>query len=448
MKKTLILFSLALATSLSAPFSLLAQAQVTYEPQILVLSPGKMSYDKALSKEITHLDNETKSHKNVQGKMDPKDVKDGPANLQKMAASESAYLKNLDFSKMASLISEEFLTYKFFEKFPTLLVLLKDTQTNGRLDELKGIAEASGLQYVLNFPEIKFYRQDGISYARLTVQFYDHSTNALLIDTAYTGNSDNPGFEFACPVGTLNCTINNSLSQALESIVYQVAENSPTIQRERVVWRDRLKILRSDYYPKPFDRSFISSIIPAADSNIALDHLYQLLVNDDQTKFVGFFLEKRDKRNFKQFTEDHSDKDVKIENNKSIQDTGYLNAIPQTYAYIVKAVKYQGKWYYEKSNVTYFEPQDNEGGKLQYFNTLQERGFFKDNAADISPGFWETHLFGKIRDLRLDPDWSKYGDNIWRSEEEENRPYIGLYEIVADKLKGKKSVAPTHITIN
>jgi len=443
-----ILRPLTLITLAFFPSIFALRAQTVYEPQILILSPGKVKYEKAFTKEIAQLNEKAKSQMNRSDAANDQELKDRPANIQRMAASESAYGKNVDFVKSASMMAAGFLSYKFFEKFPNLLILLKDTQSNGRLDDLKGIAETTGLQYVLNFPQIEFYRQDGISYARLGVQFYDHSTNTLLIDTSYVGDWNSQGFEFGCPTGTLSCTINNSLSKALDNIIYEVAENSPTIRRERLVWRQRLQVLRSDFYPKGFDRSFISSIIAATDSNISLDHLYQLMVSDDQSKFVGFFLEKKNKRNFKQLSEDRHDMDVKIESGKSIHDTGYLDDIPQTYAYIVKAVKHQGKWYYEKSNVTLFEPQDNEGGKLEYFNNLQEWGFFKDGSADISPDFWETHLFAKVRDLRQDPDWPKYGTNIWKTEEEENRPYIGLYEIVADQLRGKRSHSPTNITIN
>ena len=133
---------------------------------------------------------------------------------------------------------------------------------------------------------------------------------------------------------------------------------------------------------------------------------------------------------------------------KNIKDSGYLDAIPQTYAYIVKGVKYKNKWYYEKSNVTYFEPEDNEEGRLQFFNNLQEWNFFGEGSTRPNPDFWETSLFAKIQDKRKDPDWDKYGTTIWKSEEEENRKYIGMYEIVADQLKEKNQPQIKHVTVH
>ncbi|MBS1663261.1 MAG: hypothetical protein JST68_19615 [Bacteroidetes bacterium] len=420
--------------------------QTSYEPQLLILSPGSVQFEKAFEKEIATLNETARRKGGISESMPPNELKAQPDNVQQMIASETEFAKNMDFAKMVSTRSEQYLAYRFFEKFPNLLILLKDVKSVKKIEDLEKIASDSKIQYVLNFPSLSFYGKDGSRFARLAVQLYDHSTRSLLIDTTYIGDECNNGFEFACDDGTLSCTINNSISQALERVVYEIAMHSPTIIRERKLAQERMKVLRDSYYTKSFDKSFVAPILPAADSEIVLNNLYQLLVSDDRTKFVGFFLGKKDPQSFGQLSQNQQDKEVEIINNKNIRDSGYLDNIPHVYAYIVKAVKYKDQWYYEKSNVTYFEPEDGQGGKLQYFNRLQEWGFFKDNSAEPSADFWETHLFKKIMDLRKDPDWNKYGTSIWKREEEENRKYIGLYEIVADKMKGK-SLTPTVINV-
>lgn len=424
--------------------------QTSYEPQILILSPGQVKADKAFEKEIAAYNNGP--HKDPPPEAaDAKELQQQPANIQRMVKSEVEFYKNMSLVKEISFISERYLAYKFYEKFPNLLIMLKDTPSNGKIEYLKKLAENAGLQYVLSFPSVSFYMEDGMGHARLAVQFYDHATNSLLIDTSYTGNWHNPGFEFACPDSSLTCTISNSVSQALEKVIYHVAVNNPTLKRERELWRQRLGALRDDNYTRAFDREFAEKIIPAKDSNIRMGSLYQLIISDDKTKFVGFFLEKKNRQGLKQLSESNDGGNVTILNNKDIRDSGYLNDVPQTYAYIVKAVKYQGKWYYEKANITYFEPADSDGGRLEYFNHLQDWGFFKENATSFDQDFWETHLFEKVKDLRKDPDWDKYGTNIWKSEEEENRNYIGLYKIVAGQLKqqtGKKGPRINTISVN
>lgn len=425
--------------------------QTNYEPQILILSPGKVTYDKTLEKEIAT--NNELIKKNINegkptGSSDADEDQKQPPNIQAMMKSETEFSKNMDFAKQTSYLCEQFLAYRFFEKFPNLMIILKDKESSGKPGELKKLSEESQLQYVLSFPSLSFYRENNMNYAKLAVQLYDHSTNSILIDSSYIGDWYNPGFEFACSDSTLECTIHNAIAPALDNVINAIAENSPTLQKERELAFARLGILRDEYYSKPFNKAFVSDIISAKDSSVAIDNLYQLLISDDKTKFVAFFLSKKSIPGFKQLNADNQDNNIKILNDKDIRDTGYLNDIPQTYAYIVKAVKYNSKWYYEKAEVTYFEPEDGEEGRLQYFNNLQDWGFFKDDSTSLNPDFWETNLFEKVKDLRKDPEWDKYGETIWKTEEEENRNYIGLYEIVAKQLKTKKTNQPKKITIN
>jgi hypothetical protein len=425
--------------------------QTIYEPQILILSPNEVKYDKVFEKDIANYNDLIKKSNKLEEQeksLKSSEFANQPANIKRMIQDEVTYSKNLDFFKQTSSICEQFLAYKFIEKFPKLLIELKDVKSKGTIDDLKSISEQTKLQYILNFPSITFYKENEMSYAKLAVQLYDYSTNSLLIDTSYIGNWNNPGFEFACNDSSLSCTINNSLSQALDNVIYNVASNSPKLKRERKLQQERLEVIRNKYYNKSVDKLFISNIIPAKDSNINLSHLYHTLINNDSTKFVAFFIGKVTKQNFKQLSENKQDNNVNIINDKSIQDTGYLDNIPQTYAYIVKAVKYKEKWYYEKSNVTYFDPEDNEEGRLQFLNNLQDWNFFKIDSTSFNPDFWETNLFNKIKDLRKDPEWKKYGKTIWKTEEEENRNYIGLYEIVADQLKDKNTIQIKHINVN
>ena len=128
---------------------------------------------------------------------------------------------------------------------------------------------------------------------------------------------------------------------------------------------------------------------------------------------------------------------MQIISGKDIKDKGFLDEIPKTYSYIVSGVKYENKWYYKKSAVTYFEAHNLNEGKQVYYNKLQSWNFFKDNSTEFNPEFWETELFKKVPDLTKDPKWDKYGKSIWQTDEINNRDYIGMYEIVAESLRDK-----------
>jgi hypothetical protein len=109
--------------------------------------------------------------------------------------------------------------------------------------------------------------------------------------------------------------------------------------------------------------------------------------------------------------------------------------MPSIYACIVLGVNYKSKWYVSRQNVTYFDAADLDEGKKVFFDNLQKWDFFKDNSVEFNSDFWETNLFAKVPDLTKDPKWDKYKDSMWKSDEVRNRPYIGMYKIVADHLR-------------
>jgi len=128
--------------------------QTIYEPQILILSPNEVKYDKVFENEIAgYNDLIEKSNKLAEQEKGLKSSEsvNQPANIKLMIQDEVTFYKNIDFFKQISSISEQFLAYKFFEKFPNLLIELKDAKSRGSIEDLKNISEQTKLQYVLNF---------------------------------------------------------------------------------------------------------------------------------------------------------------------------------------------------------------------------------------------------------------------------------------------------------
>lgn len=432
MKRTKTLFILLFLVA-----TVLTFGQTKLEPTIVILTPNETKYEKSFEKEIIAYNNSLSENQykdeEVQTYLSSSEFKSQPDNIRQMTKSEIEFSKKMDFFKQASSISEQFLAYRFFEKFPNLLIKLKDQKSNGTINNLGQISIKEGVQYVINFSKIELYKQNMVSYAKIQIQLYDNISNSILLDKSYIGDWNNPGFEFSCNDQSINCTLNNALSKSLKDIVYTIAVNSPTLKRERQLQQERYNILVNNYLNKDFNDHLLKKVISNYQNNA-----FQILNNEDSTKFVAFFIEQVSSQNFKALTDNKKDKYVKIISPNDIKDKEFLEEIPRTYAYIIKAVKYNGKWYNEKSNVTYFQANSIKEGEEQYFNNLQQWNFFKENSTELNTDFWETSLFEKVPNLKNDPDWDNYGESIWKTDEVNNRNYIGLYEIVADSLRKEK----------
>lgn len=406
--------------------------QEKLEPTILVLSPSETNYHKSFEKELAEI-NSSLAHngdnEEVEDYLSSPEFLSEPENIQQMVKSEVEYSKNLDFFKTASTISEQYLAYRFYEKFPNLLIKLKDKTSDGSIQDLRSMSQKENLQYVLNYSEIDLFKKGGIGYARINIQLYDSISNSILLDQSYIGDWNNPGFEFACTNESISCMLNNALSEALKEIIGTISRNSPTLQKEKQLRQERLSELAIVYLNKDFNKQFLDNIVTEKHPLP-----FQILLNGDKTKFVAFFLEQVSPQDFQNLVSSKKDKDVQIISPNDIKDKEVLNEIPKTYAYILKGVKYNEKWFYEKSKVTYFQANSLKEGQIEYFNNLQDWNFFKENSTEFNEDFWETELFEKVPDLKKDPEWEAYGESM-EADEINNRDYIGLYEIVANELK-------------
>lgn len=428
-----------------------------YEPEILILSPNELTFEKSFEKELKTKNKEL-SNKPINSEQadftKSDEFKKQPENIQKITLSEIRFLKTLDFSKQTSFIAQQYLLYRFYERFTNLLILLSDKKSSGGIIELRKIADAEKMQYVLNFSRIDIFKKGGTSYAKISAQLYDNLSQTFLINSDFEGDWRNPGFEFTCEDKSVDCTINNAISKALNEVISQVASNSPTIKRDRELAQLRFNELVSNYYSRSNDKEFLESIIQQPDSNVVLTDQYQLLVDPTKTKFVAFFIEQISAQDFKTLKDNKRDKSVNIISSKDIKDAEFLNEIPQTYAYIVKGVKHNNKWYYEKSNVTYFEAKSLADGKLKYFGNLVKWNFFKENSTEFNPEFWDTYFFEKvessvaknskeIEEIKSQLSKSKAEDretyqemiDNYYEEDLKNKECLGLYEIVANQIR-------------
>lgn len=408
----------------------------TYEPTILILSPKKTTADKELKKEISEFNDliqKNQKQKEKELKHALNEMEDRPDNIKLMYLKQIEFSKNMNFYKMIPSVAEGYLQYRFFERFENLMIYAIKEKSGGEIDQLATIADKHNMQYVLNFPEVKSFAESNAKKTTIRVQLYDNHQKKILLDKEFTGHDRNPGFEFACSDNSLSCTINNSLSQALGEIITIVATNNPTIIRERELAKERAEVLFLNYYPEVPAKEIID-IIEKNDSSISTAGFYHGFMDKNRKKFIGFFALSSEATNLQEIR-DKNDKNVQI-----ISDDIYdLDNIPQIYANVIVGVNYNSRWYIKRDKVTYFNADDFETGKKEFFNNLQKWNFFKKNSSEYNPDFWETYFFEKVRDVTKEQDYEKYYESIYKSQERRNKGYVGMYEIVADQMRKEQA---------
>jgi hypothetical protein len=153
-----------------------------FEPEILILSPGKTRFDPSAAKSIEDVNKKLAKQ--------PADLTQELAtvtaeNSRKMITSAQAFLQNLNFFTQVSIHAQGYLAYRFQERFPNTLVLLKDTVVEDNIEALARIAEKEKMPYVLNFPSMHIVKEKGQFLLQLKVQLYELESNSLLVNKEY-----------------------------------------------------------------------------------------------------------------------------------------------------------------------------------------------------------------------------------------------------------------------
>lgn len=408
-----------------------------YEPSILILSPDETSAAEELKPEIEQLAAGVTSAK-TEMELELKSTlqkaeKDGkPANIKMMYRKQIEFAADLNFYSIIPLVAEGYLQHRLIHRFKNLLIYAVKEKSGVQVEELAHLAKKHEMHYIMDFPEVRSYLKNNAKRTTIRVRLYDDRNKDIILDREYTGDDRNPGFEFTCKDSTLSCTISNSLSQALAEIIDIVALNDPTIIQERNLAQERANVLESKYYTKKPDKEILEILAKNGINNLSPGY-YQGLMDNKKEKLIAFFARANDIETFRDLKR-RDDKGVQI-----IQDDFNLGKIPDIYAYVVVGVYYDSTWYLKREQVTYFNAKDLEVGRKDFFNNLQQWGFFKNNSTDFNSEFWESYFFERVKDVTKEPNYKKYYESIYKSLERDNEGYVGMYEVVADQLRKERT---------
>lgn len=128
------------------------------------------------------------------------------------AEKEIQFLEETDVATNVSYGLNYFLSYKFFEHFPNLLIYPVKEANQSDLKSLKFISEKHNVNWVVNIEKLEFFIADKKNRGKVKFQLYNQKINQILLEEEIEVDDNNHGFEFACKSGTITCIINNSIS--------------------------------------------------------------------------------------------------------------------------------------------------------------------------------------------------------------------------------------------
>lgn len=431
----------------------LSAQETNFEPSILILTPNERISDKKTKLDINEANVALEkipypTEQEIQQALN--EMQFEPKNFQIMFKTQLEFSKNLNFYSSISSFIQRYLSYRFYEKFENYLVYELDENSNGNLNELASLAENHNMRYVLNIKKVKSWEEKSTKKTSIQLQLYDSIKNSLVLDKEYTGDDTNPGFEFACSEGSINCTVNNSLSQGLKELIEIVVNNNATIIKERILAQERAEVLMDNYFSLEPNKQ-ITSLIKKQDSSIITKGFYHGFFNPEMNKFISFFLvSNEDVDTFKKLTE------KKQGNVQIIKENIYdLERMPTLYSYVIIGIKKNENWYLKEDKKTYFNASDIETGRKMFFNNLQNWNFFEESSVEQNSNFWNTYFFSQIEravvtkkdrldDLKKKKDLANTDeykemfqdmiDDIYE-EDLKNVGYFGEYTLVASALK-------------
>ncbi len=140
-------------------------------------------------------------------------------NFKFNAEKEIEFLEETDITTNISYGLNYFLSYKFFEYFPNLLIYPAKELNQSDLGSLMVISKKHNVNWIVNLEKVEFIVDKERYKAKIKFQLYNQKTNQILLEKDIMVDDSNPGFEFACENGTINCVINNSVSRLSSEIM-------------------------------------------------------------------------------------------------------------------------------------------------------------------------------------------------------------------------------------
>jgi hypothetical protein len=201
-----------------------------------------------------------------------------------------SFIETKDFySTYQTLLSRRIKYFTQFSWLPQLYYTTAESST-GSIEEYKKLAEKYSVRYVINPKEIQLVQSYGKPVSDIYVEMYDNSIEEIVISNYHTGDSDNPGGMYTCK-DEIFCSVSNSVLSSLDSIIYYLMENQPTLKNKKQTIENRVDQLHkygNKHYKEEDKHNYFSDIV-FKSIGIPQQSVFYTLANSDSSKFISFY---------------------------------------------------------------------------------------------------------------------------------------------------------------
>lgn len=218
MKKILLIISLI--------YFLNSFSQENRVPSIIVLNPQETITDKGLDSIAKMYEREQKLTEEHKQRI----RESNGENFKLKSEKEILFIEKMDLGSQITFGLNFYLSYKLFEYHENNMVYPAHEINNSTKAELKEIAEKHNMNWVVNIPRVEFLSNNKKMTGEIRYQLYNLKYDEIVLNKKLTADDQNPGLTFACESGTINCVINNLIS----NISYNVLG---FLNKNREYWR-------------------------------------------------------------------------------------------------------------------------------------------------------------------------------------------------------------------
>ena len=204
--------------------------------KIIVLSPNRIEvsdnylteYNK-VKKEVLKNRSLLKGRKLKEKQSEIEEFNKQPNYTKLMFENELNFCDNLTIDNYISMVVREYISYRLYKPFKikpriVLVSLLNSTSNTEKYTEI-----ANGRQnfFIINFPKIKFYKENGELKVQTNIELYSSKTNKILLTKDNIGITKGGMTDYPmCSGDNWHCAIVNSVYPSLFDIVKIISENN------------------------------------------------------------------------------------------------------------------------------------------------------------------------------------------------------------------------------